>query len=44
MCADKAIEHAKNARHGKDTDERIAYLAAAVEELAKAIKALQPRS
>lgn len=43
MSADKAIEQAKNAKHGKDADERIAYLADAITELAKAVKALQQR-
>ncbi|WP_156334087.1 hypothetical protein [Shinella sp. GWS1] len=43
MSAEKAIEHAKNAKYGKDLDKRIAYLADAIEELAKAVKEVQSK-
>ena len=38
MSVDKAIQNARDAKHGRDIDERISYLADAIEELAKAIK------
>lgn len=41
MSASKAIENAQSAKYGKDVDEKIAYLASAIEELAKAIKDIE---